>query len=86
MSSSRAKRGDPGESHPSFVVARWTATASPRSDDRVDTGGMILGAVILREIPSWNSIVGALITLVGVAYVLVSAAAPAKTRKLETAS
>ncbi len=50
------------------------------------TGGMIMGAIVLREIPSWNSIVGALITLVGVAYVLVSAAISVSPRQLETAT
>ena len=37
------------------------------------TGGMILGVIFLQEVPSWNSIVGAIVTLIGVAYVLISA-------------
>lgn len=50
------------------------------------TGGVILGAIILREIPSWNSIVGAVVTLIGVLYVLISSGMATTTRLPAAAS
>ena len=37
------------------------------------TGGLILGVIFLGEVPTMNSIVGAIVTLVGVGLVLISA-------------
>ncbi|NOZ29306.1 MAG: DMT family transporter [Chloroflexi bacterium] len=35
------------------------------------TGGILLGVLLLREIPSLNAIVGAIVTLIGIAFVIV---------------
>jgi len=36
------------------------------------TGGIILGSLLLGEVPSFNSVLGAAITLTGVAMVLIN--------------
>ncbi len=46
------------------------------------TGGIILGAIVLHQIPSLASLIGVIITLAGIAVVMIFPPVPARTRAM----